>query len=132
MTERENPGEGAPAGAAGVSVGGGDQGATFEDETTGPGGDTSPAVTASDPDHPAIDPEAQQVVTDVYNPDGEHQGGADVAPEPQRENAAVVEDPALSPDVARAAAAEVEAAELGDAATAGVQAPGGEAAPDPK
>lgn len=127
MTERENPGEGAPAGAAGVSVGGGDQGATFEGETTGPGGDTSPAVTSGE-----VDPEAQQVVTDVFNPDGEHQDDAEVTPQPQRENVAVVEDPALSPDVARAAAAEVEAAELGDAATAGLQAPGGEAAPDPK
>ena len=127
MTERENPGEGAPAGAAGVSVGGGDQGATFEGETTGPGGDTSPAVTSG-----AADPEAQQVVTDLFTPDGEHQDDADVTPQPQRENVAIVEDPVLSPEVARAAAAEVEAAELGDAATAGLQAPGGEAAPDPK
>ena len=127
MTERENPGEGAPAGAAGVSVGGGDQGATFEGETTGPGGDTSPAVTSG-----AADPEAQQVVTDLFNPDGEHQDDTDVTPQPQRENVAIVEDPVLSPEVARAAAAEVEAAELGDAATAGLQAPGGEAAPDPK
>ncbi len=127
MSERQNPGEGAPAGAAGVSVGGGDQGATFEGETTGPGGDTSPAVTSGD-----VDPEAQQVVADVFTPDGERQDDADVTPEPQRENAAVVDDPALSPDVARAAAAEIEAAELGDAATAGLQAPGGEAAPDPR
>ncbi|SDO35849.1 hypothetical protein [Geodermatophilus sp. DSM 45219] len=127
MSERENPGEGAPAGAAGVSVGGGDQGATSEGETTGPGGDTSPAVTSGE-----ADPEAQQVVTDLFNPDGEHQDDADVTPQPQRENVAIVEDPALSPEVARAAAAEVEAAELGDAATAGLQAPGGEAAPDPK
>ncbi len=127
MSERENPGEGAPAGAAGVSVGGGDQGATFAGETTGPGGDTSPAVTAGD-----VDPEAQAVVADVFNPDGERQDDADVTPEPQRENIAVVDDPALSPDVARAAAAEIEAAELGDAATAGLQAPGGEAAPDPQ
>ena len=127
MSERQNPGEGAPAGAAGVSVGGGDQGATFEGETTGPGGDTSPAVTSGD-----VDPEAQQVVADVFTPDGERQDDADVTSQPQRENAAVVDDPALSPDVARAAAAEVEAAELGDAATAGLQAPGGEAAPDPR
>ena len=127
MSERENPGEGAPAGAAGVSVGGGDQGATFDGETTGPGGDTSPAVTSGD-----VDPEAQAVVADVFNPDGERQDDADVTPEPQRENVAVVDDPALSPDVARAAAAEIEAAELGDAATAGLQAPGGEAAPDPQ
>ncbi|ADB77027.1 hypothetical protein [Geodermatophilus obscurus] len=127
MSERQNPGEGAPAGAAGVSVGGGDQGATFAGETTGPGGDTSPAVTSGD-----VDPEAQAVVADVFNPDGERQDDADVTPEPQRENIAVVDDPALSPDVARAAAAEIEAAELGDAATAGLQAPGGEAAPDPQ
>jgi hypothetical protein len=127
VSERENPGEGAPAGAAGVSVGGGDQGATFDGETTGPGGDTSPAVVSGD-----VDPEAQAVVTDVFNPDGERQDDADVTPEPQRENVAVVDDPALSPDVARAAAAEIEAAELGDAATAGLQAPGGEAAPDPQ
>ena len=127
MSERQNPGEGAPAGAAGVSVGGGDQGATFEGETTGPGGDTSPAVTSGD-----VDPEAQEVVADVFNPDGERQDDADVTPEPQRENIAVVDDPALSPDVARAAAAEIEAAELGDAATAGLQAPGGAAAPDPQ
>ena len=45
---------------------------------------------------------------------------------------AVVDDPQLSPEVAAAAAAEIEAAELGDAATAGTDAPGGEAAPDPK
>ena len=95
--------------------------------TTGPGGDTSPGVSVGD-----VDPEAQQVVADVFIPDGEHQDDADVTPEPQRENIAVVDDPALSPDVARAAAAEVEAAELGDAATAGLQAPGGEAAPDPQ
>ncbi len=127
MSDRENPGEGAGAGAAGVSVGGGDQGATLQGETTGPGGDTSPAVTSGD-----VDAEAQEVVTDLYNPDGERQDDGDVTPEPKAENAAVVEDPALSPDVAAAAAAEIEAAELGDAATAGLQSPGGEAAPDPR
>jgi large subunit ribosomal protein L17 len=126
VSDRE-PGEGANAGAAGVPASGGDQGATFEGETTGPGGDTSPAVTSGD-----VDPEAQQVVADVFNPDGERQDDADVTPEPIAENVAVVDDPVLSPDVARAAAAEVEAAELGDAATAGTHAPGGEAAPDPK
>jgi hypothetical protein len=115
------------AGAAGVSAGGGDQGATFEGETTGPGGDTSPAVTDG-----SVDEQAQEVVTDLYNPDDERQDDGDVTPQPQRENAAVVEDPALSPEVARAAAAEVEAAELGDAATAGQQYQGGDAAPDPK
>lgn len=127
MSDRENPGEGAGAGAAGVSVGGGDQGATLQGETTGPGGDTSPAVTSGD-----VDAEAQEVVTDLYNPDGQRQDDGDVTPEPKAENAAVVEDPALSPDVAAAAAAEIEAAELGDAATAGLQAPGGESAPDPR
>jgi hypothetical protein len=117
----------AGAGAAGVRPGGGDQGATLDGETTGPGGDTSPAVTDG-----SVDPEAQQVVTDVFNPDGERQDDGDVTPEPRAENVAVVDDPNLSPEVAAAAAAEIEAAELGDAATAGLQAPGGDAAPDPK
>jgi hypothetical protein len=103
------------------------QGATFGGEETGPGGDTSPAVTSGE-----VDPEAQEVVTDLYNPDGERQDDGAATPEPTAENVAVVDDPALSPDVARAAAAEVEAAELGDAASAGTHAPGGEAAPDPK
>jgi hypothetical protein len=115
------------AGAAGVSAGGGDQGATFEGETTGPGGDTSPAVTEG-----SVTDEAQEIVTDVYNPDGERQDDGDVTPEPERQNVAVVDDPALSPEVAAAAAAEIEAAELGDAATASQQYQGGESAPDPK
>jgi large subunit ribosomal protein L17 len=96
-------------------------------ESTGPGGDTSPAVTDG-----SVDDESQAVVTDVFTPDGERQDDGDVTPEPIAENAAVVDDPSLSPEVAAAAAAEIEAAELGDAATAGRQAPGGEAAPDPK
>src|SRR4051794_16181220 len=95
-------------------------------EDTGPGGDTTPAVDE------AGAAEAQEVVADVYNPDGERQDDADVNPEPTAENLAVVDDPALSPEVAAAAAAEVEAAELSDAATAGTSAPGGESAPDPK
>src|SRR5215207_4990885 len=95
-------------------------------EDTGPGGDTSPAVTVSSPSRPNDDDDAQAVVTDVYNPDGERQDDGDVDPEPTAVNAAVVDDPELSPDVAAAAAAEVEAAEPGDAATAGQQAPGGE------
>jgi large subunit ribosomal protein L17 len=99
-------------------------------ESTGPGGDTSPVV-GSDED-PADVTAAQEVVDDVFLPDGEVQDDADVTPEPQAENAAVVDDPELSPEVARAAAAEVEAAELGDAATAGSHAPGGDSAPDPK
>jgi large subunit ribosomal protein L17 len=76
--------------------------------------------------------EAEKIVTDVYSPDGERQDDADVTPEPTAENLAVVDDPALSPDVAAAAAAEVEAAELSDAATAGTQAPGGDPEVDPK
>ncbi|MGY1708052.1 hypothetical protein ACI8AC_00915 [Geodermatophilus sp. SYSU D00758] len=127
MSGPETPGTGGNAGAAGVPASGGDQGATFEGETTGPGGDTSPAVTAGD-----VDPEAQETVTDVFNPDDERQDDGDVTPEPQRENAAVVDDPALSPEVARAAAAEVEAAELSDAATSGTLYEGGDAAPDPR
>jgi large subunit ribosomal protein L17 len=96
-------------------------------ESTGPGGDTSPAVVDG-----SVDGEAQAIVTDVFSPDGDRQDDGDVNPEPIAQNAAVVDDPALSPEVAAAAAAEIEAAELGDAATAGLQAPGGEAAPDPK
>ena len=124
---QRTPGTGGNAGAAGVRVGGGDQGATLDGETTGPGADTSPAVVDG-----SLDPEAQQAVTDVFNPDGERQDDGNVTPEPIAENLAVVDDPVLSPDVAAAAAAEIEAAELGDAATAGTHAPGGEAAPDPK
>ena len=97
------------------------------DETTGPGGDTSPAVTDG-----SVDPEAQEIVTDVFSPDGNRQDDGDVTPEPKAENVAVVDDPNLSPEVAAAAAAEIEAAELGDAATAGSQAPGGDSAPDPE
>ncbi|GAA4726140.1 hypothetical protein GCM10023328_00140 [Modestobacter marinus] len=84
---------------------------------------------ATDTDQSA---EAEEVVTDVFVPDGERQDDGDVSPEPTSENLAVVDDPTLSPDVAAAAAAEVEAAEISDAATAGAQAPGGEPATDPK
>ncbi len=118
---------GAGTGAAGVSAGGGDQGATFEGETTGPGGDTSPAVTDG-----SVTDEAREVVADVFNPDGERQDDSDVTPEPVAQNTAVVDDPQLSPELAEAAAAEINAAEMGDAATASLHAPGGEAAPDPK
>src|ERR671913_399556 len=75
---------------------------------------------------------AGEVTADVFGPDDERQDDGDVTPEPRAENLAVVDDPNLSPEVAAAAAAEIEAAELGDAATAGTHAPGGEAAPDPK
>ena len=98
-----------------------------ESETTGPGGDTSPAATDG-----SVDAEAQAAVTDVFIPDGERQDDGDVAAEPTAENLAVVDDATLSPEVAAAAAAEIEAAELSDAATAGTHAPGGEAAPDPE
>src|SRR3712207_6634171 len=99
--------EGVPgAGAAGVSAGGGDQGATFEGETTGPGGDTSPAVVDG-----SVTDEAQAVVTDVFTPDDERQDDGDVTPQPERQNLAVVEDPALSPELANAVAAELQAAE---------------------
>lgn len=78
------------------------------------------------------DAEAQEIVTDVFTPDGEHQDSGDVTREPTAQNTALVDDPALSPEVADAAAAEINAAEMGDAATASMNAPGGEAAPDPK
>ena len=97
------------------------------DDTTGPGGDTSPAVTGG-----SSDAEAQEVVADVFNPDGERQDDGNVTPEPTAQNTTVVDDPALSREVADAAAAEINAAETTDAATASTHAPGGEAAPDPK
>jgi large subunit ribosomal protein L17 len=77
-----------------------------------PGGDTSPAVASGD-----VDPQAREIVTDVFSPDGERQDDGDVTPEPTAENLAVVDDPQLSPEVA---------------ATAGTHAPGGEPEVDPK
>jgi large subunit ribosomal protein L17 len=121
-------GAGAASAAGEVTADATEPGLTDTDVTTGPGGDTSPAVVA-DAEGLA---EGQAVVTDVFNPDGERQDDGDVTPEPAAENLAVVDDPSLSPDVAAAAAAEVEAAELSDAATAGTQAPGGEPEVDPK
>src|SRR6476619_6800935 len=76
--------------------------------------------------------EAQDVVTEVFVPDGERQDDADVNPEPTAENGVVVEGDNVSPELADAAAAEINAAEQGDAASASEHAPGGEAAPDPK
>jgi large subunit ribosomal protein L17 len=78
-----------------------------------------------------VDPEAQEVVTDLYNPDGNRQDTAAVDAQPQRQNVSIVDDATLSPEVANAAAAEIEAAELGDAATASQQYEGGDSAPDP-
>ncbi|MGY1621787.1 hypothetical protein ACI789_06320 [Geodermatophilus sp. SYSU D00965] len=127
MSDRANPGEGGNAGAVGVPASGGDQGATLAGETTGPGGDTSPAVTGG-----GVDAEAQQVVTDVYSPDDERQDDGDVTPEPEPVNTVLVDDPALSPDLQKAAAAEINPAETMDAATAGTHTEGGDAAPDPK
>ncbi|TFV65809.1 UNVERIFIED_ORG: 50S ribosomal protein L17 [Bacillus sp. AZ43] len=75
---------------------------------------------------------AEEVVTDVFVPDGERQDDADVNPEPSGEHGAVVEGDNVSPEVADAAAAEINAAETQDAATESLQAPGGESAPDPK
>jgi large subunit ribosomal protein L17 len=80
----------------------------------------------------AGDDDPQEIVEDVFLPDGERQDDGDVDPEPTAQNTAVVDDPALSPELADAAAAEVNAAEVTDAATAGVDAPGGDAEPDPK
>jgi large subunit ribosomal protein L17 len=81
---------------------------------------------------PAEGADAQEVTADVFTPDDERQDDGDVTPEPTAQNTAVVDDPALSPELADAAAAEVNAAEVADAATAGADAPGGEAASDPK
>ena len=127
MTSSTGTGPEPGAGAAGVDAGGGDQGATFEGETTGPGGDTSPAVTDG-----SVTDEARQVVTDVFIPDGERQDDGAVDRQPTAENGVVVEGDNISPELADAAAAEVNAAEQGDAATAALHAPGGESAPDPR
>jgi large subunit ribosomal protein L17 len=81
---------------------------------------------------PKGDTDAQDIVADVFNPDDERQDYGNVTPEPTAQNTAVVDDPALSPEVADAAAAEINAAETTDAATASTHAPGGDAAPDPK
>src|SRR5687767_5395407 len=88
-------------------------------------------VTADAVEAPAAD-DAQEVVTDVFTPDGERQDDGDVTPEPTAQHGVVVEGDNLSPELADAAAAEVNAAETGDAATESANAPGGEAAPDPK
>ena len=80
----------------------------------------------------AGDDDPQEVVTDVFTPDGEHQDDGDVDREPTAQHGVVVEGDNVSPELADAAAAEVNAAETGDAATESLNAPGGEAAPDPK
>jgi large subunit ribosomal protein L17 len=76
--------------------------------------------------------DAQEVVTDVFVPDGERQDDGDVDPEPVAEHGVVVEGDNVSPELAEAAAAEINAAETGDAATESLNAPGGESEPDPK
>jgi large subunit ribosomal protein L17 len=76
--------------------------------------------------------DSQEAVTDVFVPDGERQDDSDVNPEPVAEHGVVVEGDNVSPELAEAAAAEINAAETGDAATESLNAPGGEAAPDPK
>jgi large subunit ribosomal protein L17 len=90
-------------------------------------------VTADAVEAPAADDdEPQEVVTDVFTPDGERQDDGDVTPEPTAQHGVVVEGDNVSPELADAAAAEVNAAETGDAATESANAPGGEAAPDPR
>ena len=103
-----------------------DPGGTLDGETAGPGGDTSAVVGSGQ-----LGPEGQEIVTDVFTPDGDRQDTSAVQAQPQRRNVSIVDDPTLSPEVAAAAAAEVEAAELGDAATASQQYEGGDSAPDP-
>ena len=93
---------------------------------------TADAVETAEAEDTAAEDSPEEIVDDVFLPDGERQDDGNVTPEPERENAAVVDSDNVSPEVAAAAAAEVEAAELGDAATAGVDSPGGESAPDPK
>ena len=74
----------------------------------------------------------REIVADVFEGDNDRQDDGDVTPEPIAENGVVVEGDNVSPELAEAAAAEINAAENSDAASAGVDAPGGEAAPDPK
>jgi large subunit ribosomal protein L17 len=92
---------------------------------------TADAAEAADV-QPKTDDDPQEIVADVFEGDGDRQDDGDVTPEPLAEGGAVVDDPELSPELAGAAAAEINAAESTDAATAGLDAPGGEAAPDPK
>jgi large subunit ribosomal protein L17 len=92
--------------------------------------DTAAAAAAAAP--AAGDDDPQEIVSDVFTPDDERQDDGDVTPEPTAQNTAVVDDPSLSPELADAAAAEINAAETTDAATASTHAPGGEAEPDPK
>ena len=88
---------------------------------------------AADTAAPAAgDDDPQEIVTDVFTPDGERQDDGDVTPEPTAQHGVVVEGDNVSPELADAAAAEINAAETGDAATESANAPGGEAAPDPK
>jgi large subunit ribosomal protein L17 len=89
---------------------------------------TAEAVEAA----PKTDDAPQEIVEDVFEPDGERQDDGDVTPEPTAENGVVVEGDNVSPELADAAAAEINAAEQGDAASASEHAPGGEAAPDPR
>jgi large subunit ribosomal protein L17 len=70
--------------------------------------------------------------TKAVTPDDEVQDENVTDEQPTAENGVVVEADGVSPEVADAAAAEVNAAETGDAASAGVDAPGGESQPDPK
>ena len=92
-------------------------------EVTADAVETAPAEGDDDP---------QEIVADVFVPDGERQDDGDVDRQPTAENGVVVEGDNVSPELADAAAAEINAAETGDAATESLKAPGGEAAPDPK
>jgi large subunit ribosomal protein L17 len=111
--------------ARGTTFAAGAGAAAASGEVTADAVETAEAPAAGDDD-------AQEVVTDVFVPDGERQDDGDVTPEPTAENGVVVEGDNVSPELADAAAAEINAAEQGDAATASQHAPGGEAAPDPK
>jgi large subunit ribosomal protein L17 len=89
---------------------------------------TADAVEAT----PSTDDDPQEIVADVFEGDDDRQDDGDVNPEPIAEHGVVVEGDNVSPELAEAAAAEINAAETGDAATESLNAPGGESAPDPK
>ncbi len=91
-----------------------------------------PPTTSAVADEASEQADAEATVADVFTPDGDVQDESAAEPQPTAENGVVVEAEGVSPEVADAAAAEVNAAEVTDGATAGDDAPGGETQPDPK
>ncbi len=91
-----------------------------------------PVDTTAVADEASDQADAEATVTDVFSPADEVQDESTTEEQPTAENGVVVEADGVSPEVADAAAAEVNAAEVSDGATAGDAAPGGESQPDPR